>query len=455
MSWSLMIEVAVLLFSLSMVQARSASAISEANEPAPFKSDQRDTLKSPWVRPWRIIEMDPDFSGQWLVADDLDGDGQVEFVAARNAEQAVTAMSAYEIDGTVLWRWGKAGAGSAQLSYDVPVQIYDVDGNGSKEVVFSIEGSLVLAEGATGREIRRVPLPEGLRVADCIVLANLTGRRRAEDIIIKDRYERIWAFTRDFQPLWRVEKPGGFRTCHHPELVDIDGDGRDEVVVGYTLVDDDGSELWTAESLAADLREGHLDCCRVVRRGEKPEDFRFVLTYCGADAVAVVDGTGRLIWETGGYHFESADVGDVRRDVPGREIVVDIDHRPYGASLTVIFGEEGQVLGSILSNYGRHHDLVDWDGDGVDEIVLGHARALCDGKGQRLATFAPENVSELGPPGRGDPEPFVFVGDVTGDRREDVVLHTSDRIEIYRNPPCGGPPRTEPRIGTGPNYTLY
>jgi len=457
--WKILV---VVLFLLSAVLALSAR--SEDPEIV-FHSDQRDTLKPPWVRPSHVIKMDHAYSGQWLVAGDLDGDEQVEFLSARNDEQVITAMSAYKLDGRVLWRWGRPSSGSALFGYDVPAQIYDVDGNGSREVIFSVQGFLVFAEGATGREIWRMPLPENLRVADCIVFANLTGRKRAEDLIIKDRYERIWAFERDSRTqagnpfyrrlLWRIETPGGFKTCHHPERVDIDGDGRDEVMVGYALADDDGDILWTLQSARADLQRGHLDCCRLVRRGKRPEGFRFVLTYCGAKAVAVVDGTGRTLWELTSHHFESADVGDVRPDIAGPEIVVDIDHQPYGNSPTWILSEDGRLLGTYLTNYGRHHDLVDWNGDGIDEIIFGHARALCDGRGQRLATFAPDSSDLiLTPEGSGDPEPFVLVGDVTGDGREDVILHSAEQIEIYANP-SPQPPRHPVRIGSGLNFTLY
>lgn len=424
-----------------------------AFENAAFDVDVRDSLKPPFVRPARVIEMDPAYSGQWLVAGDLDGNGKIEFVSARNDNQAVTAVGAYEQNGDALWRGGEGNAGSARLGYDVPVQIYDLDGDGANEVWFSIEGALVVVDGKTGVEQRRIPLPDGLRVADCIAFADFRGRGRATDVIIKDRYHTIWAYTGDFDLLWTIKDPGGFKTCHQPVVLDIDGDGRDELMAGYAMVDDNGHEIWTVKSNKIDLARGHLDCARVVRSGKKPADFRLALTYCGAQGVAMVDGAGRTLWEHAGRHFESADVADVSAESPGLEIVVDVDHQPYGNSPTWVIGEGGQRIGTYLTKYGRHHDLVDWDGDGFSEIVLGHGRAICDGKGHRLATLAPEDA-KLTLAGEGDPEPFVFVGDVTGDGREDVVLHSSHRIEIYPNPSKATPPR-KARVGTGVNYTLY
>ncbi len=80
-----------------------------------FVSDVREP-GSPVIHPWRTIEMDPDFSGQWLVTGDLDNDGELEFVAARNDRQSVTAMSAYKLDGTLLWKWGQAGTGRSKIT---------------------------------------------------------------------------------------------------------------------------------------------------------------------------------------------------------------------------------------------------------------------------------------------------------------------------------------------------
>ena len=197
----------------------------------------------PIVSPRKTIDLEPDFSGQWLVAGDLDNDGELEFVTARNDNQSVTAMSAYKLDGTQLWKWGQAGAGGSTLTYDVPAQIYDIDSDGKSEIIFSEEGFLVILDGSDGKEINRYPLPEELRVADCITFANIRGRECASDIIIKTRYTKLWAYTSDWKELWSWTPKDGYKTCHHPTPVDLDGDGKDEIMAGYTMLDDDGAEI--------------------------------------------------------------------------------------------------------------------------------------------------------------------------------------------------------------------
>ena len=89
---------------------------------------------APVLMPWKTLRPDPAYHGEWLVAGDLDGDGTTEIVTARNDRQIVTTVLASRLDGSVLWRWGTPNTGKAELGYDVPVQIYDLNGDGRTEV---------------------------------------------------------------------------------------------------------------------------------------------------------------------------------------------------------------------------------------------------------------------------------------------------------------------------------
>ena len=419
---------------------------SEIREPQP-----------PIVSPWKTIELEPDFSGQWLVAGDLDEDGELEFVTARNHNQVVTAMSAYKLDGTQIWKWGEAGAGGSTLTYDVPVQIYDIDGDGKNEVIFSEEGFFVILDGSNGKEINRYPLPEGLRVADCITFANLRGGEHASDIIIKTRYTKLWAYTSDWEELWSWTPSDGYKTCHHPTPVDLDGDGKDEIMAGYTMLDDDGTEIWTFSSNKVTLASGHLDCCRVVETGNTPEEFRFVITCCGANLVAFLDGAGNVLWEISGHHFESADAAEISPDRKGKQIFVDIDHRPYGDSPIRLIHTDGIHIGTYVTNYSRHHRLVDWNRDGFDEIVLANALTICDGAGNRVVSFDLDGEAEgirVEQPA-GDPGPLVSVVDMTGNGVEEVVLHTDRKIFVFAS---GSEPSEVGKrniVSDTTNFTLY
>lgn len=408
--------------------------------------------ETPIIFPYKTIRMSPNYSGQWLVAGDIDNDGEIEFVSARNQNQRVTAISAYKLDGALMWTWGKAGAGDKILTYDVPMQIYDINGDGQNEVIFSDEGCLVALDGCNGQQLMTYPLPDELKISDCITFADISGIGRPSDIIIKTRYTKLWAYTSDWHEIWNWTPSDGNATCHHPTPFDIDGDGKDEVLAGYTMLDHDGSEMWTFKSDKVDLKRGHLDCCRIAEIGGEPKDTRLVITCCGANLIAMLDGLGNAIWEIDGHHFESADVAPiVSKD---KQIVVDIDHQAYGDSPVWLIDYNGNHIGTYRTRYSRHHRLVDWNNDGLYEIILANALTICDGSGKRIASF---NINDKAEEIRadtksGDPGPLVSVFDVTSSGSGDVVLHTDDSIFIYQNP---SKLETKSSFADNFNFTLY
>ncbi len=402
---------------------------------------------APIVRPWKRVPLDPRYSGAWVVAGDLDGDGAVEIVSARNVDKNdihyTSAVVAQRLDGSVLWRWGNPKIGRRKLHHDVACQIYDWDGDGNNEVILCTDGFLVELDGATGKERRRLPLPKD--ATDCLVFANLSGNSRATDVLVKDRYTQIWAFNYDWKQLWTAKLPGGYRTAHQPRPIDIDGDGRDEIMAGFAMLNPDGTTRWVFKSRKVDLARGHLDCCRVLRAGKRPADFRLVLTCCGANNIALVDGTGKVVWEVSGHHFESINIGKICRNVPGLQIAVDIDHRPRGEGPLWVLDENGRHLGQIMTNSSRIHPLIDWTGEGTESILLDQARGLFDGQGKRIATFGRQ------PP---DTPGIYMVGDMTGDGVPDVLARSASAVYIYKNEKGKRPAKAAP-LGTEVNFTLY
>ena len=142
--------------------------------------------------------------------------------------------------------------------------------------------------------------------------------------------------------------------------------------------------------------------------------------------------------------------GNCLRKYPGRQIVVDIDHRPQGEGPLVVLDEEGNTVGRIMTDYARHHALLDWTGDGLDEIVVARHGGLYDNKGQRIGTF-----SLKGPEVDVDVyEASILVGDMTGDAVPDVLITSPGALYIFKNEK--GQETKEAAVpGTGLNFTLY
>jgi outer membrane protein assembly factor BamB len=300
---------------------------------------------------------------------------------------------------------------------------------------------LVELDGATGKERRRFPIPP--EATDCLAFVNLSGSERATDVLVKTRYSQIWAYNYDGKLLWTVENPGGYRTAHQATPIDIDGDGKDEIVAGYALLNPDGTVRWQFESEKVDLGRGHLDCCRVLRKGEKPEDWRLVLTCCGANNIATIDGNGKTMWEVSGHHFESVQIGKVFPDLAGLQILVDIDHRPTGEGPLWLLDENGAHLGQIMTDYCRIHASIDWDGDGYDEMAVAYPRGLFDREGKRILTFEMDTHGTR-----------VVVGDMTGDGKNDLTLDTGNKVFIFRNE-NNLKVQDDAPLGSGINFTFY
>jgi hypothetical protein len=408
---------------------------------------------APVLTPWRRVLLDEAYGGRWVVAGDVDGDGEVEVVSAQNYNENdvhhTTTAVAQKLDGTVLWRWGDPTVGRKALHHDVACQIYDWDGDGHNEVIVAADGALVHLDGATGAVRRRIPIPRG--ASDCVAFARLSGGERA-DVLVKTRYTDVWAYTYAGDLLWHVHMPGGYRTAHQARPIDIDGDGRDEVMAGYALLNPDGSVRWVYESRAVSMQRGHLDAMRVVRAGERPEEWRLALTLCSGNNLALIDGTGRIVWELPGRHFESIDVGRFCPGVEGVQLAIDIAHGKWGDGPICVVDEAGREVSEWNTVYSRDHCLVGWGDGEAQSLAIGEPRGLFDCVGRRLATFdlsLPDGIRAA------ETDPHVAAGDMTGDGVPDLIYNTERAAYIFRNPAKATGAVADAELGTGPNYTYY
>ncbi|HJP33348.1 MAG TPA: hypothetical protein QGF95_22600 [Candidatus Latescibacteria bacterium] len=416
------------------------------------EDNTRSPQTAPALNPWKSILLDAECGGQWVIAGDVDGDGEAEIVSAQNVNDAdihyTSAIAAQRLDGSLLWRWGTPNLGRRTWHHDVACQIHDWDGDGCQEVVLCTQGALVELDGATGRERRRFAIPPD--ATDCLVFCDLSGRGRPTDVLVKDRYWNIYAYNQQGDLLWQVHEPGGHKTAHQPLVVDIDNDGRDEIMAGYALLSPDGSARWVYSSATVDIGKGHLDCCRVYRPGMKPADVQLVLTCCGANAIVMLSGDGQVIWEITGEHYESVDVGRVLPGSTEPQIVVDIDH-VADAGPVYVFNGEGEHLGRLLTDYARHHVLMDWDGDGMAEIFVGDSCGIYSSEGKRIFTL---QLPTEGFPAEQPHERALVPANVLGDGRADVIVTSPHAAHVFRND-RGVPDAAFTELGSERNFTLY
>jgi len=445
----------VIILSISNNYAHEAPKMETPPEINPRLFNVRTSEMSPipQIEPWKIIQPDSAWAGTWIVAGDVDGDGEAEILTARNVNEGdvhyTCSVAAWKLNGQRLWGWGQPEIGRNILHHDVACQIFDWDGDGRAEVIVAANERLVEIDGVTGRERRSFQIPPAS--SDCLVFANLQGSSFPNAVLVKTRYSQIWAYSYTGELLWTVENPGGYRTAHQPRPIDLDSDGRDEIFAGYAVLNPDGSLRWVLADIEKfNLTKGHLDCVRLVTAGKTPAETRLALTCCGAQRVGVIDGNGNWIWSLGGKHFESIDIGPVCPDMPDPQIIVDIDHRPWGESPVWVLSATGDLLGQLITDYSRHHRLIDWDGNGRESMVMAQARALFNGAGKmtahfNLPGFAADAKINL----------HVQVAEMTGDGVPDLIFHAAPASKVYIFKNENGRKVAGTGMGSEKNFTFY
>ena len=396
-----------------------------------------------------------DFGAETLRIGDLNGDGAPDllFIQSVYGTREITCLTAITIAGEVLWQTGRPSLENAGLYSDLPVQIYDWDGDGANEVLFvrqatyaEVEASpwrvreraaryeghatLVILDGCTGKEKGCLPLPAP--ADDCFLFADLTGRGRREDLVVKDRYWNMWGVSHAGEVLWQWTGSTG----HFPSVADVDGDGRDEVFVGFALVDHDGTVLFQRPDEGA-----HQDACTIVRLPDG--EWRLLFGNGGIHCLA---GGGEELWHHPLAEAQHVVAGRFRPDLgPVQFVVIDRGQpRPAGdrapATLYLYDGDGREVWRRVQPEGSWVAAVVplDWSGAGEEREALVYNRgaaepaAIYDGWGNVVDVLRPA-YPEGRAPADGIGQYYCLRADVWGDSRQEVLFFGGHGASICSN----------------------
>jgi hypothetical protein len=337
----------------------------------------------------------------------------------------ICCLTAVDLDGHVLWQIGEPSPQFVPATSDNCVQVYDLDGDGCAEVLFCKDLRIWIADGRTGEMIRSAPTPRsrqqgtggrpyGRILGDALYICNLSGGPRPREILIKDRYRNIWALDGDFNELWHYECTTG----HFPWTYDVDGDGCDEVMAGYAMLDQDGSLLW-------ELPYGdHQDATAIGPFDAEHPDRLLVVQAAGDEGLILTTTQGEVLAKHDWGHVQKLAVANVRPDLPGLEYVIITFWRQPG--ITAVFSARGELLETFeLVPYASALTPVNWSGDGRELLFLSaHPTegGLIDGHGHRAVMF----------PDDGHPHYCCTSLDLDGDGRDELVTWDTASIWIYR-----------------------
>ncbi|MBI5768037.1 MAG: silent information regulator protein Sir2 [Verrucomicrobia bacterium] len=327
------------------------------------------------VQPYFSIKLkDATTTFQKIAFADLNGDGKLDYIIKQpNAglDPGTAAFSpdtykleAYLHDGTFLWRYD-LGWNMNMGIWWTPFVVADFDGDGKAEVALKTahhagtrEDSLAekegrargfvisgpewcsIFDGMTGHEIARADWVErgdprdwgddaGNRVnRNQIGLASLDGQGLSL-LVCRGTYTRMVVDAYDFKNkkltrLWRwdgdKESPQiRAQGSHTMKVGDVDGDGRDEIILGSVALRPDGKVLWN-------LGFGHPDIMYMTDVIPSRPGLEIAYGYevpMGKNGLCLVDArTGQVIW---GHPYKTTHIhdqgmfGDFIESVPGIE----------------------------------------------------------------------------------------------------------------------------------------
>ncbi|HEX3446665.1 MAG TPA: hypothetical protein VHS97_00310 [Isosphaeraceae bacterium] len=383
---------------------------------------------NPRPKLWKSFNTPQFGAGRNVRFGDLDGDGFPEMLIAQNIPRIadnfiqISCMTAVNFDGKVLWQLGRPDPRNGLLTADTPFQVHDIDGDGRNEVVMVKDFQLQIREGATGRLRQSAPMPPALvdnrlkpyalTNGDSLAFLDLRGHGKRQEVMIKDRYTHFWIYNNHLEPLWQ----GQGQTGHYPYPFDIDGDGHDELAIGYAVWNHKGHQLWSRDR---ELRD-HADGLAVGSFGSDPKAEPRVYAWGSDEGFLVFDRRGTIMKHERIGHAQTASVGKFRPDLPGLQLIcVNFWKNP---GIITLFDADGNLLAQDEPIHSGSPMLpVNWTGDGREFVLLsGNTRegGMIDGELRRVVMF-PED---------GHPDLTAYVSNVTGDARDEVILWDQERV---------------------------
>ena len=411
---------------------------------------------------------------------DLNGDGIFDYVIKQpggsiDPGRQRRSRDTYKVeayngqDGAFMWRHDLGWNINMGIWFS-PMVVYDLDGDGKAEVAlktgppaatpeqafispggFVLEGPEYCAvlDGMTGEEIAKVDwIARGDPVAwgdnngnrvnrNQIGVAYLDGQRPSL-LVLRGTYtkmridaynyagkrlDKVWSWCGDDEvPPLRGQ--GG----HSLHAFDIDGDGRDEVIIGSAAIDDDGTCLWR-------MNMGHPDWCYLADVDpnlpglELAYGFETAQKYNG---ICLADPrTGGIIW---GCKHPTTHIHDwgLVADIDGRHPGMELYGMERDGGTCWLYSATGELLASN-EDLGRHGPRAFYWLDGLTRVRVPFS--------YRPGTFPilryrDEQVDQI----EGQP---LAIADCLGDWREEVITAGRGELRIYTT----NIPATTRRVG--------
>lgn len=405
----------------------------------------------------------PQDSAGGIIVADVNNDDRMDYLVTVPGH-----VAAYSHDGQKLWiiKTDVVVGGSSEREglpgHNGPgVAAGDVDEDGRCEVLFLTKDStLHIVDGKSGREKAKAapPCPDQAERWEVAMLADFRGSGGDGDVLLqatnKDGYRTgkflaaysIAGLLRGEEPLWQVND---FVSCAHnsARLADLDGDGRDEVL-GATILSADGKVITRAIP-----DRYHMDSVFVADVLPDKAGLEVILLEEGSNHVQVL-GMGGPIWRADFERQEPQNAAVGRFRAGSDEVFIWCRSRYNEHQKPFVFDSSGKKVfdyrmddvapeGWTASGVELIH-TIDWTGE-AHQLACATERhtsgdvCLFEPLSGRFVAQIPETADRL------------YVADVTGDWREEIIVLNGSELHIYQNPEPNPRPGQK-RLWTDRNY---
>ncbi|KAK1499136.1 hypothetical protein CTAM01_07057 [Colletotrichum tamarilloi] len=400
---------------------------------------------------------------------DLDGDGEWDFVLDR--QTSPQTIEAYTGNGTFLWEVNlgpnsenqnniEPGSSTIDVGHWDGVTVFDFDSDGRAEVAIRIANgvvfgdgktfgdgetnnhqSMAILDGRTGALRAFAPVPTDYiddgPLAARLGAGFLDGETPHLVAYMKNRIGSgdfnlmyvTWTFDgTSLKQKWKWNRGDkNFPDGHNTRIIDLDGNGKDEVLeIGFAL-NGDGTERYTLGDQGIIHGDRfHLAKIDMDRKGlqgygvqQRNPDLIYEYYYDGS--------SGEIIWKHVGNN-----VTDVARGMVG-----DIDPTHPGMEVWSFSGvynaKENELTESDTELAPWPHLGLWWDGDELLELFNDGKFEKWDWEKPSASSSLPRilRVSDFGGVTAGRYPNFI--GDILGDWREEVIVtnEASDELLIF------------------------
>ncbi len=235
----------------------------------------------------------------------------------------------------------------------------------------------------------------------------------AYDVVNKKLVKR-WAYDSG----WNEQPNTGWGNGNHNCMpADVDGDGKDEILVGGVTFDDNGRVLWSTNL-------GHGDAMHVSDLDPyRPGQELWVCHEHKPWGVSLIDAaTGKILWH------ENRD-DDTGRACGGNVWAGNKGGEFWGSRSTKVVNSAGQQINMACP---AMNFLIWWDGDLERELLDGVTISKVDQSGKSVNLFTANGCASC----NGTKATPNLSADIFGDWREELILHTTDSkyLRIFCTP---------------------